>query len=60
MDIDESSWETIAADSVLMNAVSRWRKDPEKRMENSSERLNETVRVQQIRDDSERVENGVA
>ena len=41
MDTDERSWETIAADSVLMNAVSSWRKDPEKWLENSIDRLNE-------------------
>ena len=57
MDIDERSWETIAADSVLMNAVSNWRKDPEKWLENSVERLNETVRVNPLRDDIEWVEN---
>jgi NOL1/NOP2/sun family putative RNA methylase len=57
MDIDERSWETIAADSVLMNAVSSWRKDPEKWLENSIDRLNETVRVNPLRDDIEWVEN---
>ena len=57
MDTDERSWETIAADSVLMNAVSSWRKDPEKWLENSIDRLNETVRVNPLRDDIEWVEN---
>ena len=57
MDIDERSWETIAADSVLMNAVSNWRKDPEKWIEYSIDRLNETVRVNPLRDDIEWVEN---
>ena len=57
MDIDERSWETIAADSVLMNAVSSWRKYPEKWLENSIDRLNETVRVNPLRDDIEWVEN---
>ena len=57
MDIDERSWETIAADSVLMNAVSSWRKDPEKWLEKSIDRLNETVRVNPLRDDIEWVEN---
>ena len=57
MNIDERSWETIAANSVLMNAVSNWRKDPEKWLEYSVERLNETVRVNPLRDDIDWVEN---
>ena len=57
MDIDERSWETIAKDSVLMNAVSNWRKDPEKWIKYSIDRLNETVRVNPLRDDIEWVEN---
>ena len=57
MNIDERSWETIAANSVLMNAVCNWRKDPEKWLEYSVERLNETVRVNPLRDDIDWVEN---
>ena len=57
MDLDERSWETIAADSVLLKAVSNWRDDPEKWLEHSIDRLNETVRVNPLREDIEWVEN---
>ncbi len=57
MDLDEPSWETIAADSVLLKAVSNWREDPEKWLEHSIDRLNETVRVNPLREDIEWVEN---
>ncbi|MAK20672.1 MAG: hypothetical protein CMA05_05110 [Euryarchaeota archaeon] len=57
MDLDERSWETIAADSVLLKAVSNWREDPEKWLEHSIDRLNETVRVNPLREDIEWVEN---
>ena len=57
MDLDEPSWETIAADSVLLKAVSNWRDDPEKWLEHSIDRLNETVRVNPLREDIEWVEN---
>ena len=57
MDLDEPSWETIAADSVLLKAVSNWREDPEKWLEHSIDRLNETVRVNPLRKDIEWVEN---
>ena len=56
MDLDEPSWETIAADSVLLKAVSNWREDPEKWLEHSIDRLNETVRVNPLREDIEWVE----
>ena len=57
MNLDERSWETIAADSVLLKAVSNWREDPEKWLEHSIDRLNETVRVNPLREDIEWVEN---
>ena len=57
MDLDERSWETIAADSVLLKAVSNWRDDSEKWLEHSIDRLNETVRVNPLREDIEWVEN---
>lgn len=57
MNLDERSWETIAADSVLLKAVSNWREEPEKWLEYSIDRLNETVRVNPLREDIEWVEN---
>jgi 16S rRNA C967 or C1407 C5-methylase (RsmB/RsmF family) len=40
-----------------LKAVSNWREDPEKWLEYSIDRLNETVRVNPLREDSEWVEN---
>jgi 16S rRNA C967 or C1407 C5-methylase (RsmB/RsmF family) len=57
MSLDERSWETIASESVLLNAVSNWRDDSDKWLSHSIERLSETVRVNPLRDDKEWVEN---
>ncbi|MDG1543055.1 MAG: RsmB/NOP family class I SAM-dependent RNA methyltransferase [Candidatus Thalassarchaeaceae archaeon] len=57
MSLDERSWETIASESVLLNAVSNWRHDSDKWLSHSIERLSETVRVNPLRDDKEWVEN---
>ena len=57
MIIDEPSWETIAAESVLLKAVSNWRDNSEKWLEHSVERLNETVRVNPAREDMMWVED---
>ena len=57
MDLDERSWETIASDSVLLKAVGNWRENSEKWLEYSIERLNETVRVNPLREDIVWVEN---
>ena len=55
--MDERSWETIALESVLLNAVSNWREDPDKWLSHSVERLSETVRVNPLRNDKEWTEN---
>ena len=57
MSLDERSWETIASESVLFNAVGNWRTDSNKWLNYSIERLAETVRVNPLRDDSDWVEN---
>ena len=57
MSLDERSWETIASESVLLNAVSNWRDDSDRWLSHSIERLSETVRVNPLRDDKEWVEN---
>jgi len=57
MSLDERSWETIASESVLLNAVSNWRDDSDKWLSHSIERLSETVRVNPLREDKEWVEN---
>ena len=57
MGLDERSWETIASDSVLLKAVGNWRENSEKWLEYSIERLNETVRVNPLREDIVWVEN---
>ena len=57
MSLDERSWETIASESVLFNAVGNWRTDSEKWLKHSIERLSETVRVNPLRDDKDWVEN---
>ena len=57
MGFDERSWETMAAESVLLNAVSNWREDSSKWLEHSIERLSETVRVNPLRNDNEWVES---
>ena len=57
MSLDERSWETIALESVLLNAVSNWREDPDKWLSHSVERLSETVRVNPLRNDKEWTEN---
>ena len=57
MSLDERSWETIASESVLFNAVGNWRTDSEKWLKHSIERLSETVRVNPLREDKDWVEN---
>ena len=57
MGLDERSWETIASDSILLKAVGNWRGNSEKWLEYSIERLNETVRVNPLREDIVWVEN---
>ena len=57
MSLDERSWETIALESVLLNAVSNWRENPDKWLSHSVERLSETVRVNPLRNDKEWTEN---
>ena len=57
MKLDERSWETIASESILFKAVGNWRTDSQKWLEQSIDRLNETVRVNPLRDDIEWVEN---
>ena len=55
--MDERSWDTIASESVLLNAVSKWRDDSDTWLKHSVERLSETVRVNPLRNDKEWVEN---
>ena len=57
MGLDERSWDTIASESVLLNAVSKWRDDSDTWLKHSVERLSETVRVNPLRNDKEWVEN---
>ena len=57
MKLDERSWETIASESILFKAVGNWRTNSQKWLEQSIDRLNETVRVNPLRDDIEWVEN---
>ena len=57
MSLDERSWETIASESVLFNAVGNWRTDSEKWLKHSIERLSETVRVNPLREDKDWVED---
>ena len=57
MGLDERSWDTIASESVLLNAVSKWRDDSDIWLKNSIERLSETVRVNPLRNDKKWVED---
>ena len=57
MGLDERSWDTIASESVLLNAVSKWRDDSDTWLKHSVERLSETVRVNPLRNDKKWVEN---
>ncbi len=57
MSLDERSWETIASETVLFNAVGNWRTDSENWLKHSIERLSETVRVNPLREDKDWVEN---
>ena len=57
MGLDERSWDTIASESVLLSAVSKWRDDSDTWLKHSVERLSETVRVNPLRNDKEWVEN---
>ena len=50
-------WYNLGKDSVLLNAVGKWRTDSEKWFQGSFERLPETVRVNPLREDSKWVEN---
>ena len=50
-------WYNLGKDSVLLNAVSKWRTDSEEWFQGSFERLPETVRVNPLREDSKWVEN---
>ena len=50
-------WYNLGKDSVLLNAVSKWRTDSEEWFQGSFERLPETVRVNPLREDSKWVED---
>jgi|TARA_B100000085_G_C18548997_1_gene515067 NOL1/NOP2/sun family putative RNA methylase len=55
----QKSWSELASSSLLLKAVSSWRKDPESWLEGSFERLPETVRVNPLRTDSKWVEEWI-
>jgi 16S rRNA C967 or C1407 C5-methylase (RsmB/RsmF family) len=53
MSQSEVPWDQLARQSILLQAVSVWRDDPENWLAGSFDRLPETVRVNPLRSDSE-------